>query len=118
MIRSGQQAITARLRLGAQEAVLGVPASAIAGRIVALEDLWGNAATRRLFDRLADARDMVAAAAILDSAIAERLGRSARRFWPGSDGCSWAKPSACPNSCAAIFLMQLSRALPMQLPKG
>jgi AraC-like DNA-binding protein len=63
----------ARLRLDASEAVLGVPASVIAGRIVALEDLWGDAATRRLYDRLVDAGDTVDAAAMLESAIAERL---------------------------------------------
>jgi AraC-like DNA-binding protein len=82
LIRSGQRTVTARLHLGAPEAVLGVSASAMAGRIVALEDLWGDAAARRLFDRLADARDTVDAAAILESAIAERLviadGRRAR----------------------------------------
>lgn len=72
-IRSGQRTVTARLHLGASDAVLGVPASAMAGRIVALEDLWGDAATRRLFDRLADAHDTALAAAILESAIAERL---------------------------------------------
>ena len=37
--------------------VLGVPALAIAGRIVALDELWGDAATRRLYARLAHARD-------------------------------------------------------------
>jgi hypothetical protein len=68
LIRSGQRTVTARIRLGAHEAVLGVPASAIAGGIVALEDLWGAAATRRLFDRLGEARDTVDAAAILESA--------------------------------------------------
>jgi AraC-like DNA-binding protein len=73
VLRTGQRAITARLRLGAQHVVLGIPAAAIAGRIVALEELWGDAETRRLLERLADARDMVQAAAILDSAIAERL---------------------------------------------
>jgi AraC-like DNA-binding protein len=72
VIRSGR-ALTARLRLGAPAAVLGVPASAIAGRIVALEDLWGDAATKRLCARLADARDAIDAAAILEGAIAERL---------------------------------------------
>ncbi len=72
-LRGGQRAVTARLVLGAHEAVLGVPASAIAGRIVTLEDLWGNAAARRLCDRLADSRDSLAAAKILDSAIAERV---------------------------------------------
>jgi AraC-like DNA-binding protein len=73
VIRSGQRTVTARLHLGASEAVLGVPAFAMAGRIVALEELWGDAATQRLCDRLADARDTVDAAAILESAIAERL---------------------------------------------
>jgi AraC-like DNA-binding protein len=73
LIRRGQRIVMARLRLGASEAVLGVRASVIAGRIVALEDLWGDAATRRLLGRLADARDTVKAAAILESAIAERL---------------------------------------------
>jgi len=82
VLRSGQRAVTARLHLGAAEAVLGVTAPAMAGRIVALEELWGEAAARRLFERLADARTTVDAAAILESAIAERLtiadGRRAR----------------------------------------
>jgi AraC-like DNA-binding protein len=73
LIRRGQRAVTARLQLGAHEAVLGVPASAIAGGPVALEELWGGAATRRLIDRLGAARDQVDAAAVLESAIAERL---------------------------------------------
>jgi AraC-like DNA-binding protein len=77
-IRSGQRAITARLQLGAPDAVLGVPASAIAGRIVALEDLWGALATRRLRSRLADARDTFDAATVLESAIAERLAGTDR----------------------------------------
>jgi AraC-like DNA-binding protein len=78
----GQRAVTARLRLGAPEVVLGVPASALAGRIVALEDLWGDAATQRLLDRLAGARDTTHAAAILESAIAERLASSDGRCSP------------------------------------
>jgi AraC-like DNA-binding protein len=73
LIRRGLRAVMARLRLGAPEAVLGVRASAIAGRIVALEELWGDAATRRLCDRLADARATADAAAILERAIAERI---------------------------------------------
>ncbi len=79
LIRAGQRTVMARLHLGAQERVLGVAASAIAGRVVALEDLWGGAATRRLVDRLAAARDTVDAAAILDSAIAGRLAIASRR---------------------------------------
>jgi AraC-like DNA-binding protein len=70
--------VTARLHLGAPEEVLGVSASDIAGRIVALDDLWGDAATRRLCERLADARDTVGAA-ILESAITERLGIAGER---------------------------------------
>ena len=73
LIRRGQRSVTARLALGAPEAVLGVPASEMAGRIVALEALWGDVAVRRLCARLADARDTAAAAAVLESAIAERL---------------------------------------------
>lgn len=71
--------MTARLQLDAPEAVLGLPASAIVDRIVALEDLWGDVATRRLCARLADARDTVAAAAILESAIAERVATADKR---------------------------------------
>lgn len=66
--------MTARLQLGVSDAVLGVPASVMAARIVALEDLWGDAATRRLCDRLAGAADPLVAARILENAIAERLG--------------------------------------------
>lgn len=73
LIRRGQRSVTARLHLGATEAVLGVSAAAMAGRIVALEDLWGDAATQRLLDRLAGAGDTVDAAAVLESAISERL---------------------------------------------
>lgn len=73
VLRAGQRAVTARLRLGAQHVVLGIPATAIAGRIVALEELWGGGETRRLLERLAGARDTTQAAAILDGAIAERL---------------------------------------------
>jgi len=73
LIRRGQRSVTARLALGAPEAVLGVPASEMAGRIVALEDLWGDVAARRLCARLAEARDTAAAAAVLESAIAERV---------------------------------------------
>jgi AraC-like DNA-binding protein len=73
LIRSGQRTIMARLQLGATEAMLGVSASAIAGHIFPLENLWGDDATRRLYDQLADARDTVDAAAILERAIAERF---------------------------------------------
>jgi AraC-like DNA-binding protein len=73
LLHRGHRAVTARLRLGATESVLGVPASALAGRVVALADLWGHAAAGRLLERLASARDLQAAAAILQSAISDRV---------------------------------------------
>jgi AraC-like DNA-binding protein len=79
LLPSGQRAVTARLQLGASEAVLGVPALALAGRTVPLEDLWGDIATQRLLDRLAGAPDLVAAAAVLERAIAERLADTDER---------------------------------------
>jgi AraC-like DNA-binding protein len=82
-IRAGQRAVTVRLRLGATEAVLGVPASAIAGRIVALEDLWGDAVTRRFLDRLAAARSTLGATAVVERELAERLAATdGRRACP------------------------------------
>jgi AraC-like DNA-binding protein len=71
-IRSGQRILVARLRLGMHQAILGVPASAIAGHAIALEALWGDAASR-LFDRFVDAHDLVDAAAALERSISERL---------------------------------------------
>jgi len=76
LIRAGQRSITARLRIGATEAVLGAPAAAIAGRIVALADLWGAPETEQLRERLASAPTTLAAAQILESAIASRLALS------------------------------------------
>lgn len=73
LIRGGQRAVFARLHLASYQAVLGVPATDLAGRTVALEDLWGDVATRQLLDRLADARDSTAAAMVLESAIAARI---------------------------------------------
>jgi len=79
LMHGAQRAVTARLHLGAHEAVLGVPALSIVGKNVPIEELWGAAASRRLYDRLGDAHSMVDAAAILASSIAERLGSSAGR---------------------------------------
>lgn len=75
-ILSGQRTATARLRLGASGAVFGVPASAMAGQVVAIEDLWGVDASLRLHARLAKASHTAAATAILEGAIAERLAKS------------------------------------------
>lgn len=83
LIRGGQRTVFARLNLGTCEAVLGVHASDIANRIVALENLWGDTATRQLLDRLAHARSAAEAGIILESAIAERT-RMARRPAPSA----------------------------------
>jgi AraC-like DNA-binding protein len=78
LIRRGQRIVLARLRLGAHGAVLGVPASAMNGGIVSLEDLWGGAAARQLCDQLAEARSTLAAATLLENAIAARLASAQR----------------------------------------
>ena len=82
--RRGQQAVVARLHLGAPERVLGTSASAIADRIVPLEELWGPAAVRRLVDRLSGVRDMSEAAAILDTALADRFAAALTRSADGA----------------------------------
>lgn len=82
VIRGGQRAVTARLHLGTAAAVLGVPPSEIAGRIVALEDLWGSGKTRRLYAELAEAKSTTLAAAVLERAIALRVNEQARHATP------------------------------------
>ncbi|HTJ84672.1 MAG TPA: helix-turn-helix transcriptional regulator, partial [Polyangiaceae bacterium] len=76
-VRGVRCTVPARFRLGAAEAALGAPASELAGRIVALEDLWGEPAARRVLEQMAGARDVVEAAAALDRAIAERVATAA-----------------------------------------
>jgi AraC-like DNA-binding protein len=76
LVRGGQRTVSARLQLGAPPAVLGVPAAALAGSVVALDELWGAAAARRLQEQLASARDLMAAAAVLERALIERTPRA------------------------------------------
>lgn len=71
-IRAGQRAVMASLHPGMARAVLGVPADALAGRVIGLDDLWGNAATQQLLDQLATARSTIDAARMLESALTER----------------------------------------------
>jgi AraC-like DNA-binding protein len=78
-IRRGQRTVTARLQLGAHEAVLGVPASALSGQIIALEDLWGDAAARILADKLSETKDTDEAAQVLQRAISERFAHEPER---------------------------------------
>ena len=48
LLRGGQRTFSIRLRLGTTESLLGASASEIAGGIVPLEDLWGDAEARRV----------------------------------------------------------------------
>ena len=73
LLQRGQRTVAARLQLGTARAVLGVAPSAIAGHIVALEDLWGQAATERLYQELAAAQGPSGMIAVLDRKVAERL---------------------------------------------
>jgi AraC-like DNA-binding protein len=77
-IRAGQRAVMASLHPGVAKAVLGVPADAVAGRVLELDELWGNAATRQLLDQLATARSTIDAARMLESAITERAADTNR----------------------------------------
>lgn len=72
-LRAGQRTVMARLRLDATEAVLGVPAAALSGQIVDIDELWGASAARALLDELASAKTAAAMAAILEREIAARF---------------------------------------------
>lgn len=76
LVLRGQRAVTVRLKLGASKAVLGVPASVVAGSVLPLEDLWGVAGVQRLLDQLAGARQTMEAMTIIEAAIAQRLARA------------------------------------------
>ncbi len=74
VIAAGQRAVIARLRLGAQQTVLGVSASSLAGRTVPLEVLWGPDDTARLLDAVASARTGAEAVAALEGTLDARRG--------------------------------------------
>lgn len=67
----GGWTVTARLQLGAHEAVLGAPVAAFVGGPVRLEDLWSDAEARRLTEQLAAAGPMEAAR-VLERALGDR----------------------------------------------
>ncbi len=79
-VRGGQQAVLARLQPGLSARVLGLPADALAGRVLPLEDLWGRAATQRLLEGLVDAPDAYAAGRMLSDALSAQA--SARHHVP------------------------------------
>lgn len=73
---SGRSSAGIGFHPGAAAWFLGVPLSEVAGRHVALEDVWGRAALD-LRDRLADARSPRAAIALLENELRNRFaGRS------------------------------------------
>lgn len=76
IIRGGQRTVFARLHWSNCEAVLGMPGSEVAGRIVALGELWGTAAEQRLLGQIAEADDTASVVALLENAITERLARA------------------------------------------
>lgn len=78
LVRGGHKAVMVRLRLGTPLTALGASAPELADRIVALEDLWGEAAKQRLCDELAAATDTAAASVVLARTIAERLTTTRR----------------------------------------
>lgn len=71
-IRKGQWTVVARLQLGTATAVLGMPASAVSGHTVPVEDVWGAGEAQAIYDRLASAACANDAARILERAIAAR----------------------------------------------
>lgn len=71
-IPPGAMAIGVRFRVGAAGSALGVPARELLDRTVALEDVWGLAATH-LAEQLEDAATPARATAVLTAAIAKRL---------------------------------------------
>lgn len=71
-VEGGHRAILLRLRPGTQRAVAGIAPAALAGRVVAIDALWGDATATRLRERLAAAGDARAAAALLEAAVVER----------------------------------------------
>lgn len=71
-VDAGHRAIVLRLRPGTQRVVAGAAPGALAGRAVAVEELWGADAGARLRERLATAADAGAAADLLQAALVER----------------------------------------------
>lgn len=82
--RPGLAVAGVRFRPGKAPGFLGVTASELLDQHVALADLWGQAAARRLTERLAEAPGAEAAAMLLDGAVADRA-RTARASDPVVD---------------------------------
>lgn len=73
LLRGDLQTVTARLELRETRRILGVPASDVFDRIVAIDELWGPDPARRLREQLHGANHPLDAAAIVEEAVRERL---------------------------------------------
>lgn len=72
-VRGVLRALEARCGLAFAGEVFGVPAAELAGGVIPLAALWGNATTHALRERLAQAGDASQAATVLAEAIARRV---------------------------------------------
>jgi AraC-like DNA-binding protein len=68
----GATVVGVRFRPGASPAVLGLPASELAGLTVGADELWGSFATA-FGERVARATSVQAAVSVLETAVASRL---------------------------------------------
>ena len=77
VLAPGSTLVGIRFHPGAAPAFLGVPASALVDESVALEELWGTAATA-LGERIAGARSAWDGAAVLEAEVIARLAAAGR----------------------------------------
>jgi methylphosphotriester-DNA--protein-cysteine methyltransferase len=72
LLPAGTTVVGVRLRPGAARAVLGLPASELAGLTVGVDELWG-ATARPVGERVAESATVRAAVSTLEAAVASRL---------------------------------------------
>lgn len=72
-IAGGHRAAFVRVPSGTHRAVFGIPANALVGHTLPIDDVWNRSDAQVLLEKLADQRDAGAAASVLEQAIAERV---------------------------------------------
>lgn len=72
-IYRGHRAAFVRVPYETHQAVFGVPASALVGRTIPIEEIWSRSAAEDLIGKLADTHDSATAASVLEDAIALRV---------------------------------------------
>jgi methylphosphotriester-DNA--protein-cysteine methyltransferase len=82
-LRDRVEGISVTLRPGAAAALLGLPAGEIAGTAVPLDALWRGGGAE-LLERMAEAPDDAARAALLQAALQRRLQRGGAGLHPGA----------------------------------